>query len=142
MDFGNEVTQFKKRINEKFLTSAKFAGVYEEIFINPSSTEMRSLESWNMYKEIKFIIYDDDIYIWGSSEPTYHMKIENHLRLDYKKSIRGTFNGKTNTVLVRKLDNSDMSMAASKPRETRDILEDKKKDLINLFGYYFEEYDF
>ena len=134
--FNLRVQEMKDRLDEKFRDAIKLNGIYEEILENPSKSEMYSLPAWKDYKEVKFMIANNNIFMWGSDAPVYHQHIEKELNIKPEDSIRLYYNGKSKIISGLAIGSLDNSMGGVNPKQARKIIENMKPKLKILFGDY------
>jgi hypothetical protein len=140
MGFIQRVDDFKINLDEQFHTSFKDGEVYEEIFINPTRREIMSLPSWQTYGEVKLMVYDNTIYAWGSEDPTYHFKVEKHLKFNSRKSIRLYFVNRIRKLSVQDSGPSDVSYFATNPKAAEAIMITLRPKFDKLFGKHNNQF--
>lgn len=128
------LTETIDSIFEDFATAAKIAGVYEEIFINPSKIELSKLPAFRQFKEVKLIIHNDDIYAWGSEEASYHMRVEKELNIPANKSVRLYYD--RGTLIAHTLG----GIGQHDPEKAIRIIKNVEPRLKTLLGKYREDF--
>ena len=129
------------QLDEKFFTSFK-AEAYEEVFINPTHHEMIKLPAWTEFGEVKFLVYKNDIYMWGSENPTTHTNVEKEIKIAPADSIRMYYDCDNKKLKIMQFGTRDPSMVSVNPDRAREELKDMKSRFKNLFVHYTESFEF